>query len=131
MKKTLCLLFAAGIFFSCNSSDSVENVDLIGNWRLIEILADPGNGSGTFTSVISDKIITFENGGTITSNGNLCDMSINSDNQTSGTYSVTNMTFNSLDCHMPNQDFSFEQNGNILIVNYPCIEPCRAKFIKE
>ena len=58
-------------------------------------------------------------------------MSISSDNQTSGTYSNSEMNFNSSDCNNPDYDFTFEQNGNILIINYPCIEPCQAKYTKE
>ena len=132
MKKILFILLTAGILYSCDKDDdSKSNTELIGNWKLIEVLADPGDGSGTFNSVESDKIITFENNGTITSNGNLCDMSISSDNQTSGTYSNSELTFNSANCNNPNYDFMFEQNGNVLIINYPCIEPCQAKYIKE
>lgn len=132
MKKILFTLLTVGILYSCNKDDdSNSDTELIGNWKLIEVLADPGDGSGTFNSVESTKIITFENNGTITSNGNLCDMSISSDNQTSGTYSKSEMTFNSPNCNNPDYDFTFEQNGNILIINYLCIELCQAKYIKE
>lgn len=132
MKKLLFILLTVGILSSCNNDDdSNSNTELIGNWKLTEVLLDPGDGSGTFNSVDSEKIITFENNGTITSNGNLCDMSIASDNSTSGTYSNSEMSFNSTDCNNPDFDFTFEQNGNTLIINYPCIEPCQAKFIKE
>ncbi len=132
MKKILFTLITVGILFSChNDNDSNTETTLIGNWKLIEVLADPGDGSGIFISVQSDKIITFENDGIITSNGNLCDMSISSDNQTTGTYSISESTYNSSNCNNPNYNFTYEQSGNILIVNYPCFEPCRAKFIKE
>lgn len=132
MKKIVFTLFTVGILFSCNKDDdSNSNTELIGNWKLIEVLADPGDGSGTFFSVESEKTITFVSGGTITSNGNLCDMSIKSDIQTSGTYSNSESTFNSSDCNNPDYNFTFEQNGNILIINYPCFEPCQAKYIKD
>jgi hypothetical protein len=132
MKKIVFTLFTVGILFSCNNeSDPNSNNELIGNWKLIEVLADPGGGSGTFSSVESEKTITFESDGTITSNGILCDMSINSDNPTSGTYSNPESTFNSSDCNNPDYNFTFEQNESTLIINYPCIEPCRAKYIKE
>ena len=132
MKKIVFTLFTVGILFSCNKDDdSNSNTELIGNWKLIEVLADPGDGSGTFFSVESEKTITFVSDGTITSNGNLCDMSIKSDIQTSGTYSNSESTFNSSDCNNPDYNFTFEQNGNILIINYPCFEPCQAKYIKD
>ena len=132
MKKIGLLLVTIGILFSCDSDDdSNSNSELIGKWKLIEILADPGGGSGTFTAVDSDKIITFENNEIITSNGRLCDMSIQSGNPTSGNYSISDMTFNSSDCANPDYDYTFEQNGNMLIINYPCFEPCKAKYQKQ
>lgn len=132
MKKTLINLLVLGILYSCNNDDDTNsNIKLIGNWRLIEVLTDSGGGSGIFSAVKSDKIITFKNGGIITSNGNLCDMTISSDSQTSGTYSETKQTFNSSNCDNPDYNFKFEQNGNFIIVNYPCFEPCKAKYKKE
>jgi len=135
MKKSVITLITVGILFSCNNDDdSNSETELVGNWKLIEILADPGDGSGTFNSVESEKIITFESGGIITSNGALCDMSINTDNPTSGTYSISESTINPSDCiidPIPNFIYRFEQNENILIISYPCIEPCKVKFIKE
>jgi len=132
MKKAFFILITIGILFSCNKDEAVDsNTALIGNWKLIAVLADPGDGSGTFYSVESEKIITFESGEAITSNGNLCDMSINLDNQSSGTYSIAESSFNSSDCINPDYKYTFEQSGNILIINYPCFEPCQTKYIKE
>ena len=131
MKKIVFTLFIAVVLSSCNNNDSNSEVALIGNWKLIAILADPGDGSGVFTSVESEKIMTFESNGTVTSNGNLCDMSISSNNETYGTYSNSESTFNSSSCNNSNYNFKFEQTGNILIVIHPCIEACKTKFIKE
>ncbi len=131
MKKAIFILITIGVLFSCNKYDaSNSNTTLIGTWELIAVLADPGDGSGTFSSVESEKIITFESGGTITSNGTLCDMSINSNNMTSGTYSISESSFNSSDCTNPDYNYTFEQNENILIIQYPCFEPCQAKYRK-
>jgi hypothetical protein len=132
MKKFILLSISIGILFSCNEDDSSNsNTELIGNWKLIEVFVDPGDGLGTFSSVESMKTITFQIDGTIISNGNLCDMSISSDKPTSGTYSKTEFIFNSGDCSNPNNVFTFEKNGNILIIDYSCIEPCLAIYIKE
>lgn len=134
MKRVFLFCLILGVLLSCDKKENQVNAPentLIGNWKLIEVLADPGGGTATFNAVQSGKIITFENDEIITSNGNLCDMSINSDNATSGTYSITDMTFNSSNCSNPDYEFTFEENGNILIINYPCIEPCRAKYEKE
>ena len=130
MKKLILFTCLTGILFSCNNDNSTTETELIGSWKLIEILVDPGDGSGTFYSVKSDKIITFESNGIVTSNGNLCYVEINSDNQTSGTYSISESTFNSPNCNNTDYNFTYEQNGNILIINYPCKEPCKAKYLK-
>ena len=129
-------IFRLLVFFSilnaCTINDNTnDNGNLIGQWKLIEVLLDPGDGSGTFTEVESNKIISFSEDGIISSNGSLCDTSINTNNPTIGTYSAENSTFNSNDCIDPNYNYSFEQVGPIIIINYPCIEPCQAKYMKQ
>ena len=131
-KNIIIIIVLIGILFSsCKSDDVNPNNTLIGNWKLVAILVDPGDGSGTFMPIESDKTITFKKNNIITSNGNLCDLSIDADNSTIGTYSFSEMTFNSADCLDPNYNYSFEQNGDSLIVYYPCIEACEAKYAKQ
>ena len=131
MKQLIILLGLIGLLFSCNiEDDSSADTGLVGDWKLIEVLTDPGDGSGTFLAVESNKIISFYQNGTVTSNGTICNTSIEANNPTSGTYSLTNSTFNSQDCYNPEFEYQFEQDGNILIVIYPCIEPCLAKYKK-
>lgn len=75
MKKIFLLLITTVLFISCNTNDDAptpEEVSLIGNWRLIEYLADPGDGSGVFTTIDSNKMLTFNPNGVITSNYSLC-----------------------------------------------------------
>jgi len=129
MKKVIFILITSGILFSCKKNDEA-NSELIGVWNLTEIYADPGDGSGSFFDVDSDKTITFKRNGVLISNGDLCELSTSSDKRTKGTYSQTLSTFNSDDC-TNNQDFPFELNGNTLIISYPCIEGCKAKYEKE
>src|SRR5690606_23752383 len=131
MKRILLIFAAIGLLTSCDKDKKFSNTELIGTWKLIEVLADPGDGSGTFRPLKSDKTITFEDDGIISSNGNLCDMLGNPDHPTSGTYSISDMTFRSSDCSDPDFDFSFKQDGNILTIYYPCIEPCIAKYKKR
>ena len=135
MKHFILLFATAGLLMACNNDDdnsatNPEN-DLIGYWRLIEVLADPGDGSGEFAPVESGKIITFQTDGVITSNGSLCDMHVGVTSPSTGTYSVETSTFNSPDCANGEYDYPFEQTGNILVIEYPCIEPCKAKYQKE
>ena len=132
VKKLIFTLITMGILYSCNNDDdSNSDTELIGNWKLIELLNDIGNGMGAFYSVESNKIITFESGGIITSNGNLFSNGTNLGNPTSGTYSNSESTFKSSDCNNPDCIITFEQNGNILIIDYACTEPCKSKYKKE
>lgn len=127
MKKIATLLIAIVAIVSCSKKDKDDSNTQSGNtYKLIEILADPGNGSGTFQSVISNKTIEFKPNGTVVSNGELCDMSTSANSGTSGTYSFSDSTITSTNC----SKLPFEINGNHLIIFYPCIEPCQGKFEK-
>jgi hypothetical protein len=118
------------ILYSCTSdTDSNSNTELTGNWKLTEVLSDPGDGSGTFKTVESNKIITFKSDGTITSNGSICRMTLDADNPKTGTYSTSDLIIKPSDCN--GFEYNFEHNKDILIINYPCDEPCRAKYRKQ
>lgn len=129
MKKLIIPFIIILAIFSCKKEDGNKNdKSLIGTFKLTEILADPGDGSGTFQPVNSNKTITFHENGTVNSNGELCDMSIDSNTPSSGTYTLTDSTITASNCSSFDLKFSF--NGYELIINYPCIEPCRAKYKK-
>lgn len=131
MNKVLIVLFSIGVLISCSKSDDNKNSDLIGKWKLIEVLSDPGDGSGTFHSVSSEKIIEFQSNGTITSNGSICDMSVESVSSSSGTYSLSDSIINSSDCPSSPLKIKFHKNGSTLTISYPCDEACIAKYIKK
>lgn len=129
MKKFILIFTIVGIITACDKNDQNTTFPtLVGSWKLTEILADPGNGSGTFQPVTSNKTLEFDNNGNVTSNGFICDMSTGTNLNSSGTYSLTNRTINSNSC--PNNTIQFELNNGSLILTYPCIEPCKAKFIR-
>lgn len=130
MKKSIYLLILLGVLFSCNKNDNetTGNSALVGSWKLIAILADPGNGSGIFNPVISNKTIVFDNNGNLSSNGTICDMSSDSNTSSTGNYIEANTSIISSSCQ--NLTIKYELSGNTLILNYPCIEPCKAKYIK-
>jgi len=131
MKKIIILFGILLTVFSCDKSDDKQiDTDLIGKWALIEVLADPGDGSGTFHPVQSNKIVEFHTDGTITSNGTICDMSIEANETTSGTYSLVDSTISPADCNYP-MKIKFEHSGSLLILYYPCFEPCRIKYEKR
>ncbi len=126
MKKSILLLAILGVLFSCHKSEEeLAPASLAGTWKLTEVLADPGDGSGTFQPVSSNKKIVFVSDNKVTSNGSICDMSIESNSNTTTTYSEATHT---IDCQ--NRPIPYELNGNTLILSYFCIEGCQAKYTK-
>jgi hypothetical protein len=127
--KILAFVVIVLLVISCSKNEDIPSSNLlIGTWKLTEILADPGDGSGVFNSVNSNKNLIFSNGGNLSSNGTICDMSIEINQSSTGTYSEANTTINSTNC--PNNTIKYELNGNTLILIYPYIELCKAKYIR-
>ena len=132
MKNLIVILFCIVSLTACQENNhTLPNTGFIGNWRLVEVLSDPGDGSGVFVSVDSEKTMTFHSDGTLTSNGSLCDLGYTELIPTSGLYSLIDSTYTTIDCGIVSVNYSFEKYDNILIVSYPCIEACQSKFIKE
>ncbi len=132
-KFSIFLVLISVIFLSLVSckKDKIDPDDiLIGTWKLSEILADPGDGTGTFVPVDSDKKITFKTNSKIISNGNLCNISADTTTPTEGNYSIDKFTFVSENCNNPDYEYSFVIEGNEMIITYPCIEGCKAKYHK-
>lgn len=132
MKNIFLLLVSVTLFISCNNDDNTTTTDeasLVGNWQLIEVYSDPGDGSGTFQSVSSETALNFSaNGTTVTSNKSFC----NINNVFTATYSIENGTISLDECGalLPftiNVDFQ----RNELILSYPCIEACQYKYVKQ
>lgn len=119
------------LLISCQSENStLQKFELIGDWKLVEVLSDPGNGTGSFVSVDSEKTMTFLSDGTLTSNGSLCSLDYTTLIPTSGVYSLIDSTYTTNDCGNSGIQYTFEQHENTLIVSYPCIEACQSMFIK-
>lgn len=99
MKKSIFIILLIGIFYSCNKNVVDADKDyIVSRWKLTAVLSDPGDGSGVFQSVNSNKDLVFWSNGIVTSTGNLCDMSIESNASSSGTYSATNLTITPSAC---------------------------------
>jgi hypothetical protein len=128
--KTILIVFSSIILvFSCTKQETNDS-NLIGRWRLSEVLLDPGNGSGTFQSVSSSKILEFHSDGTVTSNGEICSMSIDTDSPSIGTYSNSESTIYSSNCS--SVGIKYQRSGTTLVLNFPnCDEPCATKYLKE
>jgi hypothetical protein len=131
MNKLLMILLSIGVLLSCSKGYDNKNSDLIGKWKLVEVLADPGDGSGTFHGVISEKFIEFKSDGTVTSNGSICNMSVESVSSSSGTYSLSDSTILPTKCPIIPLKIKFHKNGSTLTIFYPCDEACIAKYIKN
>ena len=125
MKVSFAILVIISFLASCKKNDRDS---FTGTWELKEVLMDPGNGSGVFTAVSSDKNLVFNTNGNVNSNGVICDMSIESNTNTAGTYSEIDSTIISTTC--PNLILKYEVSGDTLILIYPCIEACKAKYMK-
>ena len=114
---------------TCNCSGASNGI--VGEWRLVEVLFDPGDGSGTFQSVASNKEIKFCDNGTFESNGNMCTMSSEADSTTYGTYDTSAETFAPDNCMMmPPMAYFYSVDGDTLLLRYPCIEPCQQKYVR-
>ena len=114
------------VLISCVSCK--KNPELVSKWHLLEQLADPGDGSGVFVSVTSEKTIEFFEDGTVESNGSLCQMSAESGNGSSGTYSESEQVITPDSCGINGFPTTYELVNSNLILNYPCIEACREKY---
>lgn len=123
-----------GIISSCQKDDDGSkgpDSELQGKYKLVEVLSDPGDGSGTFQPVESEKKIYFYSNNLITSNGDLCDISIEADVPSSGTYSLEDSTFSSANCVRPSLwPNRFIVEGSYVTLIYPCYEGCLAKYEK-
>lgn len=141
MKKVvLCCLVIFNL--ACSDDDTVfeNDSDLVGTWLLIEQYADPGDGSGDFRKVDSDKVIVFSSDGTYESSGSLCFMGTTSDVEVTGTYEINaeeELTAYSADNFLTPEDCGFDNlkvfvhfEGSDLILSYICIEGCAQKYRK-
>lgn len=123
----LGLVVLLGAVNSCSDSAAIEN-ELTGSWKLVETLADPGDGSGTYQPVESQKTITFNSDGTvIVLNGSFCPTGGESNPSGVGAYSIKDMMINPKDCE---SGIQFELKDSTLILSFPCIEPCGEKYVK-
>lgn len=128
MLKYFAGLLVMVLLFSCKKTDTINGNGIAGNWKLIEVLVDPGNLSGEFEPVQSNKKITFNTFNTFECNGDICDMSLETNSGSSGTYNQADGRILPNDC--PSVSLGFTVTGNTLLISYPCIEPCTAKFVR-
>lgn len=110
-------------------NDEGEDDELIGTWELIEVLADPGDGSGIFRPFESDKTIEFKRNGIVTTNGSLCEPYYE-EIKKSGSFSLSDNTISTNCQGLDIQKIFFELENQYLILNFISIEGYSQKFRK-
>ncbi|MDC6350930.1 hypothetical protein PP178_05155 [Zeaxanthinibacter sp. PT1] len=134
MKKGYILfpLLLICLLLSCKGSDDgiYSSSDIIGTWQLRAVLADPGDGSGEYEPVRSNKTIEFFEDGTFVTNVSFCDGSRESGEGFSGTYDPGTSKLVPDGCAYTGSMPTYSFEGNKLIIHLPCIEPCGEKYEK-
>ena len=125
MKKNLLLLTLSMTLISCYNDDDNTPISksIVGNWELVAMLADPGDGSGTFQPA-TGKTLQFTNQGIVNCNVSFCFGSLTQATST-GTYHTTTNTINVDNC-----TGTYVLNGNNLEVSHFCIEPCGERYVR-
>lgn len=128
MTKLAFIFLVSAYLLSCSST---KNTAILGTWKLTEQRLDIGDGNSTFNKIESDKTFTFLADGTVTSNGAICFMTQMREAQTSGVYDALTKVLSSKDCPKTDLKIRYEIKDGILIISYPCMEPCQQKYVKQ
>ncbi len=130
VKRYFLFLLLLTSSFACSDDEFVDNTSLIGTWELIEQYADPGDGSGDYEPIESDRTITFNEDSTFDSNGTMCSMTGETTASASGDFSEADGTLSPQGCSFSGFGITFELLDGYLYLYYPCIEGCGQKFEK-
>lgn len=137
MKKLFKLFLISIMVFGCETQDKCDDTAVClpkaeSTWKLVEVLADPGNGMGTFSPVDSNRRLIFYQDGSFLSNGSLCEFSVNNDKVMEGFVNEINGQLEFTGCNVNAPDdvstLSYEINDDELIIAFLCVEPCQWKF---
>lgn len=129
MKRFVLLVIIGFIALSSCTKDHNPS-SLIGTWKLKQQLIDPGDGSGEFKNVTSNKKITFKADGTFSSNGSICYAGTSASEPSEGGYESSNGTL-STNCGINPMPVTYKLENKKLIIYYPCDEACQEKFEKQ
>ncbi len=132
MKKLLFLLLASLLLPGCQK-DSDERPDpdvLEGTWLLTEALFDPGDGSGEFQKVDSERELNLAPDNTFSSNYDIC-QAIEEGQKFSGNFDRIGVKEFLIPCagSLLNSVQGRLEDG-FLVLYYPCDEPCAYRFTK-
>ena len=131
MKTTTNILYILLIFIALTACVKKENHTnlTVEKWHLVEQLLDPGDGSGVFVPVESEKIIELSSDSSFLSNGSMCSMTSASNEPSTGFYSSTEF----IPDNCSNQGMLtilYEINDDEMILRYQCFEACAQKYTK-
>jgi Lipocalin-like domain len=117
---------------SCDKYTCGFSTGIVGEWKLVEELMDPGDGSGTFQPVSSTKKIEFFDDGTFEANGEMCSMTNQSGTNHDGVYSTSTGILNPDNCASTQPlNITYTLSADTLILNYPCFEGCAQKYYRN
>ena len=123
------ILFLILFVISLTIEAQVSDKNLIGKWRLKQVLSDPGDGSGDFEFIKSEKTIEFFTDGKVVSNGSICGPYHQIGKKSEGTYSKENKTISPSGCGKETK-MNYELKNGYLIIHYSCKEGCAEKYEK-
>ena len=128
--RTFSFLISTLLFLGC-SSDDLDGTNVVGKWKLVQVLTDPGDGSGVFVDVQSNKTITFLRNETFSSNANLCFFGSVTPVTTEGVFSAEDEMIYPTTCEsFARVGLTYKIENDALIVYYQCIEACAEKYEK-
>ena len=125
MKQFLVFVYCLTALFSCKKEEKA----IFGTWELAFVLADPGDGSGTFQAVDSERTMTFYVDGTYRSNAPICSMQTETGNTSEGAYSLSDSTLTVSDCMLDTLQFALDDRYLTFFI--PCFEPCGLRFERK
>jgi hypothetical protein len=132
MKKIIYFIICYSLLTSCSNSDNETkiNSEEVGEWKIVEVFSDIGNGTGSYNPVEQNKFIVFKANGSVTSNINYCNTNTNNDLLKIGTFNPNTKQIKPLEsaCLLTNSPIDYEIVNNHLILTYQSIETYREKY---
>lgn len=135
----LCLLVVVlASALSCqkenvNTETDAQNASLVGKWRLVEYLADPGDGSGTWQKVPSEFVETIEfrvDGNFVTEGANGLSTGDSFDRYNVLEGNKLEMRFRPGTNQAATHTWTYEDlTPTTLTLHYGCIEACGGKYV--
>jgi hypothetical protein len=134
VKSGILVMVISLLMLSACSKDRLDPLDqnsLYGSWKLIEVLLDPGDGSGQFVPSDTGEQLILERDQTYLSNWEPCNPGAGAGETFRGTFTVPEPGSFVISCESAQVSSvtGSLQNG-FLIISYGCTEPCLYKFLK-